>query len=213
VPALPALHWSFAVHWHCPFWQTKLGGHACPHAPQLTMLLVTSTQPVWQHAWPPRHGPPMLHEHASVDVDWRAQSSPAPQVVPPQTQAPPLQVPFAPFTLHCASPVQPHRGTPIPLSTHVSGCPCGPCELQALPQLPHIALLSTVVSQPSSGMGAIGMVQFPNPGAHVELQTLFEQPSDATLVPSQRRPHCPQLSGSAATCTSQPFPASWSQSP
>ena len=73
------------------------------------------------------------------------------------------------------------------------------------PQLLTFALV--LVSQPSSAVGAVGWLQFPNPELQVELQVPPLHDRAATLADEHARPHCPQLSTLVFVLTSQPSSA------
>jgi hypothetical protein len=86
--------------------------------------------------------------------------------------------------------------------------------VHALPQLPHDAgFAPTLLSQPSSGIEAEGMLQLSKPRAHVESQTPRLQSSDATFAALHARPHAPQLKTSVWKFASQPVATFMSQSP
>jgi hypothetical protein len=107
------------------------------------------------------HAAPPLQEQTSVVV-WM-HTSPNLHVPLPQEQTPfDLQVPLALPTLHCALVEQPHCAGAFALGSHVNGTPGAPCPLQVLRQLPHeVWSALTLVSQPSSGLGNIGVRQLP----------------------------------------------------
>jgi len=60
-PALQSVSWAQLQE---PLTQVNLGGHACPHAPQLAGSINRFLHPfgVWQHVWPAMQGAPPLHE-------------------------------------------------------------------------------------------------------------------------------------------------------
>ena len=64
--------------------------------------------------------------------------------------------------------------------------------------------MSTSVSQPSSGRGATGTLQFADPAAHSESHRPLEHDRVSTLVLEHARPQPPQLSTSNLTFFSQP---------
>jgi hypothetical protein len=81
-----------------------------------------------------------------------------------------------------------------------------PVLVQAVPQAPQLVTLNGV-SQPSSAVGAAGVVQLRKPAAQVEVHTLPAQLAVATwLTPAalQARPQPPQLATVLLTSTSQP---------
>ncbi len=90
-----------------------------------------------------------------------------------------------------------------------------PKELvQVVPQAPQLLVLKAV-SQPSSAVGAVGLLQFRKPEAQVEVHTLPEQMAVATWftpVPEQARPQAPQLATLVEVSVSQPFAPERSQS-
>jgi hypothetical protein len=73
------------------------------------------------------------------------------------------------------------------------------------PQL--LTLVLTLVSQPSSAVGAVGWVQLPKPELQVELHTPPVHDSDATFVVAQARAQAPQLAVLVFVLVSQPSSA------
>lgn len=89
---------------------------------------------------------------------------------------------------------------------------------QARLQAPQCAVLaSTSVSQPSSGKGAVGLVQLPKLWVQAESQTPPLHDSEVVFVLEHARPHAPQWTGFACRSTSQPSSAAgaagWLQLP
>lgn len=68
-------------------------------------------------------------------------------------------------------------------------------------------------SQPSSGLGAAGSLQFPQPALQVELHTPFAHEAFATFEPEHPRPHCPQSAGLLVVLVSHPLDGSPVQCP
>jgi len=216
VPAVPALHCALAEHRHCDCWHENPCGHARPQAPQLVAVTARSKHPagVWQQVCPVPQAASPLHEHASVV--WCTQTSPSLHWTALHTHAPVplLQVPAALPTLHSALAEQPQLPLADCVGLHTKGWVDGPWSVQALLQLPHDAAFApTLVSQPSSAVGAAGSLQLPKPRAQVESHAPSWQSSEATFAALHARPHAPQLKTSVATFASQPVATFMSQSP
>jgi hypothetical protein len=114
-------------------------------------------------------------------------------------------VPVAPLWLQRpAFPAHPQSGAPgVP--EHRSPLPPPPSVVQSFEHDPHcVAPVETSASQPSSGDGNTGSLQFPEPIAHVELHVPAAHERDSTFADEHARPHAPQLSGSEETSCSQP---------
>ena len=62
-------------------------------------------------------------------------------------------------------------------------------------QAPQLVSVSSLVSQPSSGAGAAGSVQFPKPAAHVDSQNPATHAAVATFVLEHGRSHAPHALG------------------
>lgn len=202
VPPPPASQSTLLLHRQIWLEQLKPGGHERPHAPQLEASMSGFTQPagVWQHRLPGAHFPPPLHEQTSFGPAF-LHTSPGPQVVWPQVQRPPPQVPPDAPVLHEASPLQPHWVPPL---AHTSPAPW---SVQLLPQPPHERSLPLEsVSQPSSPVGAEGFEQFALPSTQLDVQTPPEHARESTPLLLHARPQAPQWSAFDAMLASQPSP-------
>lgn len=62
-----------------------------------------------------------------------------------------------------------------------------------------------MVSHPSSAVGAAGVLQFPKPAMHVDVQTPAEQAPEATFFAAQGRPQAPHAATDVSTWVSHPF--------
>lgn len=81
-------------------------------------------------------------------------------------------------------------------------------ELHVLPQAPQLETLARFASHPLAALPS----QFAKPPTHVSEQT--PPPHDGVaFAPLQTLPHAPQFERLASVFVSQPFVATWSQSP
>jgi hypothetical protein len=76
------------------------------------------------------------------------------------------------------------------------------------PQAPQLKTSSaTTVSQPSSAIGAAGLIQLPNPSAHVGVHCPLAHAVLTALAPEQAKPQLPQWAVDVRKSTSQPSAA------
>lgn len=208
VPAAPPLHCAFWLQKHAPAPQKKPAGHACPHAPQLAVLVLRLRQPfgVPQQVSPAAHENPPLHEHRSPLPGLR-QTSPAAHWLTSQKQRPVawLQVPFAPGRLHDALLEQPQVLFGRPPPSHTSGFAGAPMVVQSFAQLPQdLSFAEAEVSQPSSGLGEAGTMQLAKPRSHLELHSPAAHDTAAVPFLEQPRPQAPQCRALLVVLASQP---------
>lgn len=171
----------------------------------------TFTQPagVWQQMFPGAQALAPLHEHLLVGpVFLHASPGTHSEESHWQRLLALSQVPPEPPTWHCALLVQPQRLAPAAPQT--SPDPWSAHELEQPPQLWELCEASS--SQPSSEVGAAGLLQLAAPRTQLDVQTPPAQASESTPWVLHARPQAPQWSVLVATLASQPSDGSALQS-
>ena len=139
---------------------------------------------------PPHEGPP-LHEHTSELLH----VSPRWQYWPEHWQIPTIVLMHFPLQALSLE----HWQRPF---AQLSSC----WVSQRFPHPPQFFRSpDTAVSHPSSGVGAAGVLQFPKPGTHDEVQTPAEHAPEPMFFIEQGRPQAPQAVTDVSTWVSHPF--------